>query len=73
MEVVKSTKEATIYKKKSGRYGVKGSNKKWINGDEKIKILVAEGLIKVTAPAPKEEPAEEVEAAAEAPAEEAAE
>lgn len=68
MEVVKSTKEHTIYKKNNGRYGVKAANKKWINGDEKVKILLAEGLIKAAAPAPKvEEPVEE------APAEEATE
>lgn len=59
MEVVKKTGEYTIYKKKSGRYGVQGSNKKWINGDEKIKILLGEGLIKTTAPKPAEAPAEE--------------
>ncbi len=64
MEVVKKTGEYTVYKKKSGRYGVQGSNKKWINGEEKIKILLAEGLIKTTAPKPAEAPAEEtVEAA----------
>lgn len=75
MEVVKETKEYTVYKKKSGRYGVQGSNKKWINGDEKVKILLAEGLIKAPTPKPKEEaPAEEetVEAAAEETVEEAA-
>lgn len=59
MEVVKKTDEYTVYKKKSGRYGVQGSNKKWINGEEKIKILLAEGLIKTTAPKPAEAPAEE--------------
>lgn len=70
MEVVKKTDAGTIYKKRNGRYGIKNKANKWINGEEKIKILVAEGLLKVSipAPAPKEEaPAEE--AAAEAPAE----
>lgn len=68
MEVVKKTDEYTIYKKKSGRYGVQGSNKKWINGDDKIKILLGEGLIKATAPKPAEAPAEET-VSEEAPAE----
>lgn len=82
MKVVKKTAEYTIYQKRNNRYGVKGSSKKWINGDEKTKILVAEGLVTVTEPsAPAEESAEEApaeeaaadEAAAEeAPAEEAA-
>lgn len=59
METVKSTENYTIFKKRSGRYGVKGSNRKWINGEEKVKILSTEGLIKLTAAAPKEEPAAE--------------
>ena len=70
MEVVKSSKENTIYKKKSGRFGVKGSNKKWINGDEKVKILLAAGLVKAPAPKKVEEPvAEEAPAATEEAAE----
>jgi hypothetical protein len=74
MEVVKSTDNYTVYKKRSGRYGVK-ANRKWVNGDEKVKILLAEGLIKATAPAPKEEPAveEATETAAEETTEETAE
>jgi hypothetical protein len=77
MEVVKQTKEFTVVKKRSGRYGVKNAQNKWINGDEKVKILLGEGLIKAAAPAPKEEaPAEEApaeEAAAEETTEEASE
>lgn len=70
MELVKSSKEFSIYKKKSGRYGVKNAQKKWVNGDEKVKVLLAEGLIKVTAPSAKaEEPAEEAAAEAEEAAE----
>ena len=57
MEKVKATENYTIFKKKSGRYGVKGSNKKWINGEEKAKILSTEGLIKLSVAA--EKPAEE--------------
>ena len=59
MKVVKETNEYTIIKKRSGRYGVRGKNKTWINGNDKIKILLSEGLIK--APEPK---AAEPEAAA---------
>ena len=69
METVKKTKEHIILKKRSGRYGVRTSNGKWINGDDKLAILTAEGL--VTAPAKKAPPVEEP--AAEAPAEAAAE
>ena len=54
METVKKTDKYTIFKKRNGRYSVQGTNKKWINGDEKAKILADEGLIKlsVAAPAP---------------------
>lgn len=69
METVKATKEFKIFKKRNGRYSVKNDKGKWINGEEKVKILSAEGLIKVSIPKKVEEPpAEEapVEAAAEA-------
>jgi hypothetical protein len=69
MKVVKKTPEYTVYEKRSKRYAVKGSDKNWINGEEKVKILLAEKLIEVKLPAPKVEEAEEV--AAEAVAEEA--
>jgi hypothetical protein len=60
MENVKSTKEYKIFKKKSGRYAVKNEKGKWVNGDDKVQILLKEKLIKVN-------PAKKVEAA---PAEE---
>lgn len=50
MEIVKKTKSYTVIKKRSGRFGVLGANGKWINGNDKIKILLEEGLIKVPAP-----------------------
>ncbi len=76
MEVVKQTDEYTVIKKRSGRFGVKNAEGKWINGEEKVKILVAEGLIKAAVaakPAEDEAPAEEAQAAPadETPAEEA--
>ena len=77
MEVVKQTKEYTIYQKRSKRYAVRNAEKKWINGEEKVAILVKEKLLKVAIPKPKpkeeEAPAEEAPAAEgseEAPAEE---
>jgi hypothetical protein len=77
MKVLKKTDDYTVYQKRSGRYAVVGADKKNINGEDKVKILVAEGIVKqaVAAPEPEvvEEATEEVtEAAAEeAPAEEA--
>ena len=56
MEIVKTTEEYQIIKKRSGRYGVRRTDRKWVTGDEKVKILLAEGLIK--APTPKEPEAE---------------
>ena len=69
MKLVKKTDEYTIYQRSDDRYAVKDANKNAVNGDEKVRILVAEELVKVSLPAEPvaEEPAEE-----EAPAEEAA-
>lgn len=55
MKATKKTAEYTIYQKRNNRYAVKGANSKWLNGEDKVKILLAEGLIKLTAAAPKEE------------------
>ena len=64
MKVVKKAPEYTVYEKRSKRYAVMDSDKKWINGEDKIKILLEEKLIEVKLPAPKAEEPEE--AAAEA-------
>ncbi len=72
MKLVKKTAEYSIYKRSDDRYAVKDANKQPINGEEKVKILVAEDLIKVTLPAEPAEEAVEEEAAEESPAEEAA-
>lgn len=57
MEQIKKTAQYTIFKKKSGHYAVKGrKGVKWVSGDEKVKILVAEQLI--TLPEPKAAPVE---------------
>ena len=74
MKLVKKTDEYSIYKRSDDRYAVKGADKMPINGDEKVKILVAEELIKVALPAePVEEEVAEEEAAAAETAEAAAE
>lgn len=65
MKVVKTTDEYTIFQRRDNRYAVKDASKKAVNGEEKAKILLAEGLIKISEP--KARPVEE------APAEEAAE
>ena len=75
MKVLKQTDDYTVYQKRSGRYAVVGSDKKNINGEDKVKILVAEGIVKQALPAePEPEVVEEVvEEAAEEVVEVAAE
>ena len=71
MKLVKKTDEYSIFKRSDDRYAVVDANKNAVNGEEKVKILLTEELIKITAPAAPEEAAVEEEAAAEeAPAEE---
>lgn len=74
MKLVKKTADYSIYKRNDGRYAVQDANKNTVNGEEKVKILLAEELIKVTQPAApvEEEVAEEEAPEAEAPAEEEA-
>jgi len=55
MQEVKRTAQYRIYRKSSGRYAVRNPERRWINGDDKAAILLAEGLIeppKVKRPAP---------------------
>ena len=57
MKLVKKTAEYSVYLRRDGRHAVRGSNGKWINGDEKVEILYKEELLKK--PEPKAEEAEE--------------
>ncbi len=68
MQQIKKTADYTLFQKKSGRYAVQGKDKRWVNGDEKAGVLLAEGLItppKVKAPPAPEAETSESEAAAE--------
>ena len=63
MKLVKKTAEYKIFVRGDERFAVQDSSGKPVNGEEKVRILVDEELIKVTVPAPKEEaPAEEAPA-----------
>jgi len=83
MKLVKKTDEYSIYQRGDKRYAVEDASKSAVNGEEKVRILVEEGLITVAVAAAPEEVAEEAaeeaaeettEAAVEeAPAEEVAE
>jgi hypothetical protein len=73
MKLVKKTDEYSIFLRSDKRYAVKDANKAPINGDDKVRILVEEGLIKAAVPAaPAEEAAPEEPSAEEAPVEEEA-
>ena len=68
MKVVLKNDEHTIYQRRDGRYAVEAADKKAINGDDKVAILVANDLIKAALPSEPEEQAVE-EAAEETPTE----
>ena len=61
MKVVKKTDEYAILQRRDNRYAVVNKDKRPINGEDKAKILSAEGLIKI--PEPKAAPAEEAASA----------
>lgn len=69
MKLIKKTPEYSIFQRSDERYAVKDARRQPVNGEEKVSILAAEGLVK--APTPKPAPVEE--APAEEPAAEATE
>ena len=75
MKLVKKTKDYSIFQKRSERYAVRNSDRQWVLGEDKLTILLKEGLMKKPEPKPvEEEPAQESEAAeGEAPEETTAE
>ncbi len=65
MKQVASTDDHTVYQRRDGRYAVRDSDKNFVNGDEKVKVLLAQGLIKAPEPkAPEPEPEPEADEAA---------
>ena len=73
MKLVKKTDDYTILQRSDNRYAVKDAARNPVNGDDKVRILVEEGLIKASvaaAPAEVEEEAATEDAVEEAPAEE---
>ena len=58
MKLIKKTAEYRILMRGDDRYAVQDASGKPVNGEEKVRILVEEELIKVTLPSPKEEVAE---------------
>ena len=58
MKLIKKTAEYKIFMRGDDRYAVQDASGKPVNGEEKVRILVEEDLIKVTLPSPGEEVAE---------------
>ena len=56
MKLIKKTAEYSIFQRGDNRYAVRDAGRQAVNGDEKVKILRAEGLIKVATPAAPPEP-----------------
>lgn len=72
MKTVKQAAEYTVLERRDGRYAVRGKDKKWINGEAKVEILVKEGFLKKEKPKAKPKPEAEAASAEEAAAEAAA-
>lgn len=67
MKLVKQVEGFAIYQRRDGRFAVETSKGKAVNGEEKVAVLLAQELIKVTAAKVVEEaPAEEAPAEDEA-------
>lgn len=63
MKLIKKMADYKIFMRGDDRYAVQDANGKPVNGEEKVRILVEEDLIKVTLPSPKEEAPEADDAA----------
>lgn len=56
MTLIKRTAEYSIFQRGDNRYAVRDAGRQAVNGDEKVRILRAEGLIKRAVPAAPAEP-----------------
>ena len=72
MKLIKKSADYKIFVRGDDRYAVQDSNGRSVNGEEKVRILVEEELIKVAVPSAPAAVADEVEAVAEGAAEEPA-
>ena len=72
MKLIKKSADYKIFVRGDDRYAVQDSNGRSVNGEEKVRILVEEELIKVAMPSAPAAVADEVEAVAEEAAEEPA-
>ena len=63
MKLIKKMADYKIFMRGDDRYAVQDASGKPVNGEEKVRVLVEEDLIKVTLPSPKEEAPESDDAA----------
>lgn len=56
MTLIKKTAEYSIFQRGDNRYAVRDAGRRAVNGDEKVRILRAEGLVKRAVPAAPAEP-----------------
>ena len=63
MKLIKKTTDYKIFMRGDDRYAVQDASGKAVNGEEKVRILVEEELIKVSVPGPKKDAAPESEEA----------
>lgn len=63
MKLIKKMADYKIFMRGDDRYAVQDANGKPVNGEEKVRILMGEDLIKVTLPSPKKEAPESDDAA----------
>lgn len=56
MTLIKKTAEYSIFQRGDNRYAVRDAGRQAVNGDEKVRILRAEGLVKGAVPAAPAEP-----------------
>ena len=75
MKAIIKNREYTIFRKSNNRFAVRNAKRKWLNGDDKVALLIKHELVSAPKPkAPEPEPEQAEEAATEeAPAEEASE
>lgn len=69
MTLIKRTAEYSIFQRGDNRYAVRDAGRQAVNGDEKVRILRAEGLIERAVPAAPAEPETPEEASASSGAE----
>ena len=54
MKKIQQAGDYSIFQKRSGRYAVQDKEKNWVNAEDKAKILLDAGLVKITPPKPPE-------------------